>query len=304
VIVFFTTEEHSYTHRALIGAEPGLKVELVSYSRVAQLRSLAPATYVFTDLDRLPTELLLTCSNLYRQLRTHGLTVLNNPAQVLSRSGLLRALYRKGINRYNAYRLEEGVRPERWPVFLRTEGDHAGPMPELYENEEALDRGIKGAVYRGYPTSRLLIVEYMAEPVRPGLFRKLSCFRIGSASIAHTCVHDSKWIAKTGQLGVTPPDLYDDELRIVRDNPYGPSVAEAFDVAAVDYGRVDFSLVGGGPQIYEINTNPMMSFDDQHHSAVRLEAYRLFKQSYFEALKAIDTPSLPHRDSRAPDIHA
>ena len=134
-----------------------------------------------------------------------------------------------------------------------------------------------------------MVVEYMAEPIRPGLFRKLSCFRIGSASIAHTCVHDTKWVAKTGQLGIATPDLYDDELRIVRDNPYGPSVAAAFDIGAIDYGRVDFGLVGGEAQIYEINTNPTMSFDDPHPSAVRVEASRIFKQKYFAALKAIDT---------------
>jgi hypothetical protein len=290
MIVFLTTDEHSYTHRALIGAEPGLEIELLAYSKVPTLRSLPRATYVFTDLDRLPTELLKTSSELYRQLRAQGLNALNNPASAASRSGLLRALFRKGINRFNAYRVEEGARPERWPVFLRTEGDHARPMPALYETQEALERGIRDVIDRGYPVSRLLIVEYMAEPVRPGLFRKLSCFRIGATCVAHTCVHDTEWIAKEGQIGITPADLYDDELRIVRDNPYAMSVAEAFDLAGVDYGRVDFALVAGAVQIYEINTNPVMSFNNQHPSTVRLEAYRVFRRNYFAALTAIDTP--------------
>jgi hypothetical protein len=33
-----------------------------------------------------------------------------------------------------------------------------------------------------------------------------------------------------------------------------------------------------------------MAFDDDHPSAVRLQSYRQFKQNYFDALRAIDTP--------------
>ena len=97
--------------------------------------------------------------------------------------------------------------PQRWPVFLRTDGTHAGPLPELYNNDRDLEAGIESAVVQGLPRSRLLAVEFMAEPIRPGLYRKLSCFRVGPASVAHTCVHDTGWIAKHGKLGITPPDL-------------------------------------------------------------------------------------------------
>ena len=128
------------------------------------------------------------------------------PARVLSCFGLLRALLLKGINRFNAYRVEEGLLPRRWPVFLRTDGTHAGPLPELYKNDSDLESGIESAIVHGLPRSRLLIVEFMAEPIRPGLYRKLSCFRVGAVGVAHTCVDDTDWIAKQGKLGITPPD--------------------------------------------------------------------------------------------------
>ena len=228
---------------------------------------------------------------LFRQLQAQGLRVLNDPTKFLSRSGLLRALYLKRINGFNAYRVEEGRVPERWPVFLRTQGDHTGPRPALYQTPGELEQGIAGAIAEGLPKSKLVIIEYMAEQIRPGLFRKLSCFRIGGASVAYTCVHDTRWIAKDGQLGVTPPDLYDEELRIVRDDPYGPMLAETFETAGLEYGRADFSLVGGKAQIYEINSNPVLKFDSTHPSPVRLESYRTFRENYLKALKAIDTPS-------------
>ena len=63
----------------------------------------------------------------------------------------------------------------------------------------------------------------------------------------------------------------------------------AFNTASIEYGRADFGLVDGKIQIYEINLNPMMIFDEDHPSPVRLESGRLFKQNYFEALLAIDT---------------
>jgi hypothetical protein len=289
MIVFLVSSEHDYTHRGLIGAEPGLEIEIRHYANLPGLGQIPRATYIFTDLDRLPTEMLNMTAKLYRQIRDQGAIAFNDPARVLSRSGLLRALFLKGINRFNAYRVEAGVLPQRWPVFLRTDGTHASPLPELYQSVEELQNGIERAVASGLPRSRLLIVEFMAEPVRPGLFRKLSCFRVGPRSVAHTCVHDSQWIAKDGKIGITPPDLYDDELRIVRENPYASAVTQAFEIAGIEYGRIDFGLVGGDVQIYEINTNPHVQLSAEHPSPVRVESMRLFSRNFIDALKAIDT---------------
>jgi len=290
MIVFLVSVPHAYTVRALLGNRHGVTVDCLSYMRLSELRTLPRATYVFTDLDRLATETLRYAATVYRQLRQHGLLVLNDPARILSRYGLLRRLFLSGFNQFNAYRVEDGTRPTRWPVFLRTEGDHIIPRPELFETWEALQRGIGEAVDQGVPFSRLLIVEFAAQPVRPGHYRKFSCFRIGQASFAHWCVDDNQWIAKIGRRDITPPELYDEELRIVRENPYGPAVAAAFDVAGIEYGRADFGLVNGKVQLYEINSNPEMGFGDDHPSAVRQESYRQFTQNYFDALCTIDTP--------------
>jgi hypothetical protein len=207
-----------------------------------------------------------------------------------SRFGLLRRLYLAGANAFNAYRVEEGVKPERWPVFLRTEGTHLGPATELIHDRSQLDLKIEESIAMGLPVASLLIVEFAAQPLRPGLYRKFGSFRLGGAEFAHTCVDDDHWIAKTGKEDITPPELYDEEQRIVRDNPHGPSAATAFEMAGLDYGRVDFGLVDGRVQIYEINSNPEIVFTDDHPSPVRQQTYRLFKRNYLDALLAIDTP--------------
>lgn len=290
MIVFVLTPGHSYTHRSTIGIDPALKVEFLYYTDMAKLRSMPRATYIFTDMDRLPTEVLRVAGRLYRQLRDQGIRVLNDPARVLGRGGLLRRLFAEGINSFNAYRAEEGASPARWPVFLRTDGDHIAPMPELYENPAALEQGIANSVTRGVPLSRLLIVEFAADEMQPGLYQKFSTFRVGPSRFAHTCVIDTHWIAKGGRVGLATPEMFEEEYRIVRDDPYGPAVERAFDIAGVDYGRVDFGLSGGKVQIYEINTNPDVKLDMEHHSPVRMETLRLFRENYLNAMRAIDTP--------------
>ena len=85
MIVFLTTDAHSYTHRALVGADPELEVRVLDYTKLQEQRQVPRATYVFTDLDRLPTEALNMSAQLYIQLRDQGVRVFNNPARVLSR---------------------------------------------------------------------------------------------------------------------------------------------------------------------------------------------------------------------------
>jgi len=290
MIVFVLTAEHAYTHKVLLGPDIPVRVRLFTYAELLRAETIPRATYVFTDMDRLSLWDLRIAAFAYRRLRGHGCRVLNDPARVTSRWGLMRRLHLAGINNFNAYRAEESVLPRRWPVFLRTEGDHLGPASDLLHSLDQLQAMIDRFVSEGRPLSSLLIVEYSAQPVRPGLYRKFGSFRLGRAEFGHFCVDEDHWIAKLGKRGITPPELYDEENRIVRDNPHGRSVAAAFDIAGIEYGRVDFGLVNGKVQIYEINSNPDMAFGNDHPSPVRQESYRIFKAHYLDALSAIDTP--------------
>jgi hypothetical protein len=290
MIVFVSTAEHAYTHKVLLGTEMPVRVGLLAYGELLHAKAVPRATYVFTDMDRLSLWDMRLAALAYRRLRDQGVAVLNDPARAATRYGLLRRLYLAGINGFNAYRVEEGVKPQRWPVFLRAEGAHLGPMTDLIQDWDQLLSFIDEVVAKGTPLASLLIVEFAAQPMRPGFYRKFGSFRMGRGKFAHMCVDDDHWIAKIGKRGVTPPGFYEEEFRVVRDNPYGPSVAVAFDIAGIDYGRVDFGLVDGKVQIYEINSNPDVAFGDDHPSAVRQQSYRVFKAHYLDALRAIDTP--------------
>lgn len=291
MILILTTVPHRYTHREL-EREPDIDVRVVSYTAMWDERRHVPGTYIFTDFDRLPIWVLPELARLFRKLRDQGCRVLNDPARVLGRYGLLRALNRSSINSFDAYRVESLERPRKWPVFLRLEGDHKAPVSGLLADEAQLDEAIEAVVEQGCPRSAMLIVEYAAEPVRPGLFRKLSAFRIGERLIGGHCVHDDQWLVKYGKPAIAPPELYEEEYRFIAENPFADILATVFETAAIDYGRVDFGIVGGKPQIYEINTNPDMKLrPDPSPVARRNESTDLFRSNYLDALRAIDTPT-------------
>ena len=207
-------------------------------------------------MDRLSSEELAHAAKSYRMLRGNGLPAYNDPARFLGRYGVLRRLHQEGINSFNAYRADSFEPPRRWPVFIRSDGDHEHPLSDLIGDQDQLDRKLALLVADGVPLSSLLIIEYAAEEVRPGLYRKLSVFRVGDRMIGYTCVHDDQWLVKYGKPGIAPAELYEDEHRMVRDNPYGEEMRRVFDLAGLEYGRVDFGFVAGRPQIYEINSNP------------------------------------------------
>lgn len=291
MIVILTTPAHDYTHR-LIEGSGRFDFRRMHYGRALTQRRLPRATYIFSDLDRLNFWELELAAKLYRRLEAAGLRVLNDPARVRLRFSLLRALRERGLNDFDAWRVEDPRRPapEQYPVFLRTESAHRGTLGDLVETPEALEAAIGGAIDRGLPRRELIIVQYRAEPLRPGLFRKLAAFRIGDRTVTALAVHESRWSAKYGEPGIAGEDFYDDEYELVRENRYGDALLPAFETACIDYGRADFAMVGGRPQVYEINTNPNHGRVREHPFPIRLETDRLFQAALLDAFAAIDTP--------------
>ncbi|MGF1548950.1 MAG: hypothetical protein ACFBQW_00185 [Sphingomonadaceae bacterium] len=292
MIVVVATASHTYTHEELAGLDGAVEIEVKTYHDL-HTQGLPPdATYIFTDVDRLPASTHRWAALQYRQLRKKGVKVLNDPARMLSRQGLLRRLARLGINDFNAYRVEEGIKPAKWPVFIRSIGDHGFPVSGLLHDIDELHRAIGKSLARGFPLPTLLVVEYAAEPVREGLYRKLSVFKVGQRLLGYTCVHDDNWVVKFGKNAIATDELYEEEYRFVRDNPFGAAAARVFEAAGVEYGRVDFGLVGGKPQFYEVNSNPHVKLDapETPHPR-RAESLALFRELYVEAMRAIDTPA-------------
>ncbi|HET6619217.1 MAG TPA: hypothetical protein VFG64_04710 [Dongiaceae bacterium] len=292
MICFICTAAHSYTFRKYLPLFAGVPAfQVWSYDRLFRARSLPRATWIFTDFDRLNFWELELAARLYRNVVGAGQRALNDPAIVAQRFSLLRRLYRAGFNRFNVWSIEAEEWPERYPVFLRTQSAHRGALSELIPDRTSLEGVIEAALAKGRPRRELMIVEYCAEPVREDLFRKLAMYRVGPTMVANLCVHQSKWVAKDGEKGIAGQELYDDEYRIIEENRHGEELRPAFDLGGIEFGRADFGLVGGRPQVYEINTNPTIVVMRKHPFPIRIAASRLFEDKLAAALAAIDTPA-------------
>ncbi len=291
MICFVSTAAHRYTFGSLQRFADVPAVKVWSYDRLFRARYLPSATWIFTDFDRLNFWELELAARIHRNLVGAGQNVLNDPATVAQRFSLLRRLHRAGFNKFNVWSVEAEEWPDHYPVFLRTQSAHRGALSDLLPDRADLARAIEAALAKGRPRRELMIVEYCAEPVRAGLFRKLAMFRAGPAMIATLCVHQSGWIAKDGEKGIAGQDLYDDEYRIVEENRHAEQLRPAFEIGGVEFGRADFGLVGGVPQVYEINTNPTFATIRKHPFPVRNSASLLFEERFAAALQAIDTPA-------------
>ncbi|MEM7314764.1 MAG: tetratricopeptide repeat protein, partial [Planctomycetota bacterium] len=199
-----------------------------------------------------------------------------------------------GVNNFNVHALDELNDTIEFPVFLRVADDHGGPLTDLIDDRATLRKAIDALVELGYPPSALIAVEFAAEPVRPGIFRKLSVFRVGERFLPHPSVHDISWVIKEGRAGVAPKELYDEDLRFMQTNPFAEQIRRVFEIANVDYGRVDFGLVDGRPRIYEVNTNPVIGDPTQHSIPERVESMKLWWEGLLSALHAIDLREEAH----------
>jgi hypothetical protein len=290
MITLLTTTAHAYTHAPLVASDR-FDFRMLSYNRALRARALPRGTYIFGDLDRLGFWELELAARLYRRLAAHGLRLLNDPARVLQRFALLARLHHDGRNDFAVWRVEEPARPTRFPVFLRTQSAHRGPLSDLLHDAAAVEAAIAHALAEGVPVRELMLVEYCAQPVGEKLFRKLATMRVGDAMVCTLCVHESRWSAKHGEAGIATDALYRDEHDIIAGNRHGEALRPAFEAAGIEYGRADFALVDGREQVYEINTNPMVARLGAHPVPLRLEADALFFERLLDAVAAIDSPS-------------
>jgi len=291
MIQFLHARGHDYTVKEVKADSNAPAIRCMNYDALIRARSLRGGTYIFTDVDRLGFWDVEHASHLYLQMKNAGVRVLNNPAVVRTRYPLLRALRSAGLNDFNAYRADEIDSIQRFPVFVRKIHGHRAPLSDLLQSRDELQKIIESAIASGTPRENLIVVEFAAEPLRPGLFRKMSAFRIGDAIVPHISVHDTTWLVKYGRKFDDIEDLYQQELALLQSNPYAEHLKKVFDAAGIEYGRADFGMYQGRIQVYEINTNPHVAPPCKHPSPSRISSMKFSWVTYLKALHSIDTPN-------------
>lgn len=290
MIRFIHSYGHGYTHQAVKLSPLAPAIDQVDYDRLFRDRFAPFATHVFTDMERLGFWDLELAAQLYQRMKSSGVRVLNDPARFKNRADLLRMLHDAGLNDFNAYRVAEIATIKRYPVFLRRQQDHRAPLTDLLGNRQEAETAVAAAIANGIPEQNLVLIEQLAEPVRPGLYRKLAAFRIGDRIVPHISVHDRVWLVKYGHKFDNIEELYQEEHDLLQKNPFAEHLMKAFQLAGIEYGRADFGHFGGRLQIFEINTNPHLAEGDEHPSATRIASMKLVWEKYLEALHQLDQP--------------
>lgn len=260
MVYFVVQRGHDYTLRNFCdswGRKLRGRVAVCSYDDLARARWLPCGAWVFTDHDRLGEATLAIGSAVADQLRGAGCPVLSHPGSMMRRVQLLDALYREGINDYRAVRVRDGLPDDLpFPVFLRLDNEHKGPLAEPARTRRELLELIASSPHKDSP--HLLAVEFCDTADADGVYHKYGATRIGDAIVPRHVFASKHWMTKLN-------DNVDDRwLKTEADffarfeSDFAPTLQRVFEIAGAEFGRIDFSLKDGGIRVWEINTNPML----------------------------------------------
>ena len=233
------------------------RVVLLTYEELTRGKALPIGTYIFSAIDRLfPCERELA-ARFGQELSaaSSNIIMLNHPGRVLCRYELLRKCFALERNRYDVYRATNLDRCQKFPVFIRPENEHKGSITRLLYTRRELIRELVIAMIKGYRLRDLIIVEYCHTADSSGVFRLHCASIVGDQIIPQVVVHNRNWISKwDGRL--VDKDKAREQLNYVETNPHAAWLKETFQLARINYGRIDYGLMNGVPQVWEINTNP------------------------------------------------
>ena len=301
MIFYLVSETHSYTVNNYLtswGLELASRMRTLYYEELYRMKRVPAGTYIFADIERLTPQQAEQVAGIREKLADSAIEahLLNHPTHSMRRYELLRTLYERGFNQFNVYRLTEQRQPQRFPVFIRGENDHGGSRTELLHTPEALEAAIAKIFEAGQSREDKLIVEYIDTADEQGLFRKYSAFIVGDRILSRHLFFGEKWVLKSPKKVDDP--LMAEERAYVETNPHEAKLREVFQLARIQYGRIDYSFLGDKMQVWEINTNPMSLGEippDHKIQVPRLPQTRIFAPRFNQAFEAIDSTADPRQ---------
>ena len=219
-------------------------------------KQFARGTYVLSALDKFSPANADLLSEIHQQLNdAPGIRFLNHPAKTLQRFELLTELHRRGLNEFRAVRAAADRNGLRFPVFLRNERLHDGALSPLLNSEREIRQSIGRALVQGHKLGDLLIVEFCDTANEEGYYRKYAAFVVGKKIIPRSLNYGREWMLKHSQTEFTLP-MVQEELEYVLQNSHQQQLLKIFELAQIEYGRIDYSIKDGRVQTWEINLNP------------------------------------------------
>jgi hypothetical protein len=243
------------------------EVEVIPYDELGDRERFPAWATIFTGLDQISPPERDAAADLHRQLADAGVAALNQPVAGMQRYELLKHLHRTGHNAFDVHRATDLEAVGRFPVFLRDEHLHNGNLTPLLRNHDELRRALTSLMVRGRRLATLLVVEFCDTSDDSGCFRKYSAFRVGDAIIPRYLHAGAHWMLKSETNEVTDALLEEERDYLCR-NPHGSWLEQIFRLANLEYGRIDYGILHGRPQVWEINTNPTLTRNPREPSRV------------------------------------
>jgi hypothetical protein len=307
MIHYLVTEENRGAMDILMSVEPALRGRVIEFPYEWEVWRSAPApgVYIFSDLELFSDTELVSVIELWHRLSQIGPNVrlLNDPQRLLRRYALLRTLHETGINRHNVYRVSDVLASGppadvRFPVFVRDEYAHTGNRSELLHNWADVRAAVGKLVgtprqyARGvYSLDNLLIVEWSDTSDAAGVYRRFGAFVVGDTIVARELTCARHWRVK--DWAFVEAERLAEARGYVAENPDADFLLDVARRANVDYGRFDYALLDGRPQIWEINTNPtVVAYPSEARGVdadrLSLELHRVPLRRIATALLALD----------------
>lgn len=295
MLTFVMSDDHQYTIRDILETRPSPlagHVIILPHREFLSRPRLPVADYVFVDLERLSAPRLEAVTERFEKLQAAlpEIRVLNAPGLHLKRIAVMQNLHHAGINRFRVQPASAPREALRFPVFVRRLDDHEGPMSALLQDQAAVDAAIAEALGAGMPPDLLAVTEYVDARNEDGHHEKLSYFRIGDRLFPSALDASRNWVCK-GVIGDPDTvDVSDRERTFLETNPHAEALMPAFEAAGIGYGRADYAVIDGVPQIFEINTNPLVDQPEQMPAHLRPYALRLVER-WLGGLAAFSPPA-------------
>ena len=260
---FHTVIEYFRAYGSAFSAQP----RIVFYDQLGRARRLPSGTYIFADVERLTPVAAERAAQVWRDLSTAGehIRLLNHPTRSVHRYELLRSLYEDGVNAFNVYRLTDLGTPKYFPVFLRRE-EHGGYISPLLATPAALTAETADLDRRGQSREDKLIIEFCDTADAQGIYRKYSAFVVGTHVIPAHVFFSRNWLANRLSADEYSPEMLAEERCYMNENPHADALLTCARRAHIEFGRIDYSMLNGALQVWEINTNPQLPLPLHRHA--------------------------------------
>lgn len=231
------------------------RIQVVSYESLFDYRELHGVA-ILSDWDRLHADERKTYAAWFADRSRARL--LNPPGSLPERETLNTRLHEAGYGNFRvlpAQRLPDDL---RFPVFLRARNDHRGSLTPLLRDRAALDDAL-AVVGEWSRPGDLIVCEWLncPAPHTTGLYGKYSAMRIDRHLIPRHILFSRHWQVKNPDT--TSRELADIEARWLESFPERDEVMLIFEIAGIEYGRIDYGFDEAGRlQVFEINSNPMV----------------------------------------------